>query len=115
MGRADSFVMCIGRRSRRCQLRKWIRLCRIGRYRTPRIRGKTRLNFAACSWLRVTLTVTKAHSDQFEMRRLESLSNTIFGVAMTLLAYGLPQAAQFGAAPTWGELANLYAARLIAL
>ena len=28
----------------------------------------------------------------FEMRRLEALSNTIFGVAMTLLAYDLPRA-----------------------
>ena len=53
--------------------------------------------------------------DHFEMRRLESLSNTIFGVAMTLLAYDLPRAAQFSAAPTWGELSRLYAARLIAL
>ena len=30
----------------------------------------------------------------FEMRRLEALSNTIFGVAMTLLAYDLPKAQQ---------------------
>src|ERR1700745_2567045 len=51
----------------------------------------------------------------FEMRRLESLSNTIFGVAMTLLAYDLPRASQFTAAPTWDELVHLYAARLIAL
>jgi len=29
--------------------------------------------------------------DLFEMRRLESLSNTIFGVAMTLLASDLPK------------------------
>jgi uncharacterized membrane protein len=49
------------------------------------------------------------------MRRLESLSNTIFGVAMTLLAYDLPRAAQLSAVPTWGELSQLYAARLIAL
>ena len=28
--------------------------------------------------------------DQFDMRRLDSLSNTIFGVAMTLLAYDMP-------------------------
>jgi hypothetical protein len=48
-------------------------------------------------------------------RLIESLSNTIFGVAMTLLAYDLPRAAQFSAAPTWDELAHLYAARLIAL
>ena len=31
-------------------------------------------------------------SDLFEMRRLEQLSNTVFGVAMTLLAYDLPPA-----------------------
>ena len=30
--------------------------------------------------------------DHFEMRRLEALSNTIFGVAMTLLAYNFPKA-----------------------
>jgi uncharacterized membrane protein len=53
--------------------------------------------------------------NHFEMRRLESLSYTIFGVAMTLLAYDLPRAAQFTAAPTWDELVHLYAARLIAL
>ena len=40
-------------------------------------------------------------SDNFEMRRLESLSNTIFGVAMTLLAYDLPRASQFAHAPDW--------------
>ena len=34
--------------------------------------------------------------DHFEMRRLEALSNTIFGVAMTLLAYNFP-----GAGPEW--------------
>jgi hypothetical protein len=34
--------------------------------------------------------MTAANFDLFEMRRLESLSNTIFGVAMTLLAYDLP-------------------------
>jgi uncharacterized membrane protein len=53
--------------------------------------------------------------DHFEMRRLESLSNTIFGVAMTLLAYDLPRAAQFSTSPTWGELSHLFAPRLIAL
>ena len=57
----------------------------------------------------------KPRPDHFEMRRLESLSNTIFGVAMTLLAYDLPRAAQFSAAPTWGELSHLYTARLTAL
>jgi uncharacterized membrane protein len=53
--------------------------------------------------------------NHFEMRRLESLSNTIFGVAMTLLAYDLPRAAQFANPPTWADLYHLYAARLIAL
>jgi uncharacterized membrane protein len=48
----------------------------------------------------------------FEMRRLESLSNTIFGVAMTLLAYGLPQAAQFAQAPSWSDLYHAYGGRL---
>lgn len=51
-------------------------------------------------------------SDLFEMRRLESLSNTIFGVAMTLLAYGLPQAAHFEHVPDWADLYNAYAGRL---
>jgi hypothetical protein len=37
----------------------------------------------------------------FEMRRLEALSNTIFGVAMTLLAYDLPKASRFVNAPAW--------------
>jgi uncharacterized membrane protein len=50
--------------------------------------------------------------DLFEMRRLESLSNTIFGVAMTLLAYGLPQAAHFEHVPDWADLYNAYAGRL---
>ena len=39
--------------------------------------------------------------DLFEMRRLEMLSNTIFGVAMTLLAYDLPKASSFTSAPRW--------------
>jgi uncharacterized membrane protein len=51
-------------------------------------------------------------SDLFEMRRLESLSNTIFGVAMTLLAYGLPQAAHFEHVPDWADLYQAYAGRL---
>ncbi len=40
----------------------------------------------------------------FEMRRLEALSNTIFGVAMTLLAYDLPKASTFTNAPVWIDL-----------
>ena len=51
----------------------------------------------------------------FEMRRLEMLSNTIFGVAMTLLAYDLPKARGFAKAPSWIDLVNAYAQPLIAL
>src|SRR5712675_1124647 len=51
----------------------------------------------------------------FEMRRLEMLSNTIFGVAMTLLAYDLPKASTFAKAPDWIDLVRAYAQPLIAL
>lgn len=56
-----------------------------------------------------------ANPDLFEMRRLEMLSNTIFGVAMTLLAYDLPKTGTFDHMPTWTDLFNLYAGRLSAL
>ena len=49
------------------------------------------------------------------MRRLEALSNTIFGVAMTLLAYDLPKASTFTTAPVWIDLVRAYAQPLIAL
>jgi uncharacterized membrane protein len=51
----------------------------------------------------------------FEMRRLEMLSNTIFGVAMTLLAYDLPKASSFKTAPEWIDLVRTYAQPVIAL
>jgi uncharacterized membrane protein len=51
----------------------------------------------------------------FEMRRLEMLSNTIFGVAMTLLAYDLPKASSFRSAPSWMDLVHVYAQPVIAL
>ena len=51
----------------------------------------------------------------FEMRRLEMLSNTIFGVAMTLLAYDLPKAGRFANAPGWIDILNVYAQPVIAL
>ena len=51
----------------------------------------------------------------FEMRRLEMLSNTIFGVAMTLLAYDLPKASTFRSAPSWMDLVHVYAQPVIAL
>ncbi|AMA58875.1 MULTISPECIES: TMEM175 family protein [unclassified Bradyrhizobium] len=56
--------------------------------------------------------MTELKPDLFEMRRLESLSNTIFGVAMTLLAYDLPKAAVFSAAPDWHDLARVYSGKL---
>ena len=51
----------------------------------------------------------------FEMRRLEALSNTIFGVAMTLLAYDLPRAGQFASAPDWTELLHVYSQKVVVL
>jgi uncharacterized membrane protein len=51
----------------------------------------------------------------FEMRRLEALSNTIFGVAMTLLAYDLPKASSFANAPVWIELVRTYAQPMITM
>jgi len=59
--------------------------------------------------------MTAADPDLFEMRRLESLSNTIFGVAMTLLAYDLPKAGQFASLPGWADLYHLYSGRLAGL
>lgn len=55
--------------------------------------------------------IAPAPSD-FEMRKLESLSNTIFGVAMTLLAYDLPKAAQFSELPDWNDLYHAFGGRL---
>lgn len=51
----------------------------------------------------------------FEMRGLEMLSNTIFGVAMSLLAYDLPKASTFKDAPGWIGLVRVYAQPVIAL
>jgi uncharacterized membrane protein len=51
-------------------------------------------------------------SDELEMRKLEQLSNTIFGVAMTLLAYDLPKAAQFDHLPDWHDLYHAFGGRL---
>ncbi|MBI5318438.1 TMEM175 family protein [Bradyrhizobium sp.] len=59
--------------------------------------------------------MTPSHPDLFEMRRLESLSNTIFGVAMTLLAYDLPRTGTFARMPGWTDLYHHYAGRLSAL
>jgi|ERR1700730_3819270 len=59
--------------------------------------------------------MSETSPDHFEMRRLESLSNTIFGVAMTLLAYDMPKAGQLKGLPDWTDLYQLYAARLSGL
>jgi uncharacterized membrane protein len=56
--------------------------------------------------------MTVPETDTFEMRRLESLSNTIFGVAMTLLAYDLPKAGAFDSVPDWSDLGHAYAGKL---
>jgi len=56
--------------------------------------------------------MTETVSDQLEMRKLEQLSNTIFGVAMTLLAYELPKAAQFDHLPDWRDLYHAFGGRL---
>jgi TMEM175 potassium channel family protein len=49
------------------------------------------------------------------MRRFEALSNTIFGVAMTLLAYNIPKSQLTAAAPKWGEIWHAYAPHLLTL
>jgi TMEM175 potassium channel family protein len=53
--------------------------------------------------------------DLFEMRRLEALSNTIFGVAMTLLAYNFPRGQILNDAPVWSAIWVAYQSQLIAL
>jgi uncharacterized membrane protein len=53
--------------------------------------------------------------DFFEMRRLEALSNTIFGVAMTLLAYNFPRGQILNDAPVWSAIWVAYQSQLIAL
>jgi uncharacterized membrane protein len=51
----------------------------------------------------------------FEMRRMEALSNTIFGVAMTLLAYQVPKDRFLTSDPTWGDIWQGYGSHLLAL
>ncbi len=53
--------------------------------------------------------------DHFEMRRLEALSNTIFGVAMTLLAYNFPKGQVLNGAPVWSTIWAAYQSQIIAL
>jgi len=51
----------------------------------------------------------------FEMRRFEALSNTIFGVAMTLLAYDIPRRQLTTDTPDWAVLWSTYESPLLAL
>jgi len=51
----------------------------------------------------------------FEMRRLEALSNTIFGVAMTLLAYNLPKGQILDSPPVWSTIWVAYRSQIAAL
>jgi uncharacterized membrane protein len=53
--------------------------------------------------------------DLFEMRRLEDLSNTIFGVAMTLLAYRFPSGQFLSDAPVWSTIWTTYQSHIVAL
>jgi uncharacterized membrane protein len=53
--------------------------------------------------------------DLFDMRRLEVLSNTIFGVAMTLLAYRVPTAQFLNGAPVWSTIWAAYHEQVVAL
>lgn len=53
--------------------------------------------------------------DLFELRRLEALSNTIFGVAMTLLAYNFPRGQILNGAPVWSTIWAAYQSQIIAL
>ena len=51
----------------------------------------------------------------FEMRRMEALSNTVFGVAMTLLAYQVPKEGFVTPDPKWGDIWHSYGSHLLAL
>jgi uncharacterized membrane protein len=51
----------------------------------------------------------------FDMRRLEALSNTVFGVAMTLLAYDIPKGQVFTVAPNWTAIWHAYSSHLSTL
>ena len=51
----------------------------------------------------------------FESRRFEQLSNTIFGVAMTLLAYGFPREQLTSGAPDWHSIAREYLSHFVAM
>jgi uncharacterized membrane protein len=49
------------------------------------------------------------------MRRMEALSNTVFGVAMTLLAYQVPKEGFVTPDPKWADIWHSYGSHLLAL
>lgn len=51
----------------------------------------------------------------FFARRLEVLSDTVFGISMTLLAYSLPTPATYRSAPSWRQLSESMTPHLKAL
>jgi TMEM175 potassium channel family protein len=51
----------------------------------------------------------------FEMRRMEALSNTVFGVAMTLLAYQVPKEGFATPDPKWADIWHSYGSHLLTL
>ena len=51
----------------------------------------------------------------FEMRRMEALNNTIFGVAMTLLAYQVPKDRFITSDPKWTDIWQSYGSHMFAL
>jgi hypothetical protein len=63
---------------------------------------------ASAEFSRGQQRMTEPNPDYFDMRRLEALSNTIFAVAMTFLAYDLLKAGQFKNLPTWTDLYRVY-------
>ncbi len=54
-------------------------------------------------------------SEFFETRRFETLSNTIFAVAMTLLAYRVPTPEFLNGAPDWSTMWAAYHEQIVAL
>ena len=54
-------------------------------------------------------------SEYFETRRFETLSNTIFAVAMTLLSYRIPTAQFLNGPPVWSTMWAAYHEQIVAL
>ena len=54
-------------------------------------------------------------SDDIALRRLEALSDTVFGVAITFMAYRLPVPDRGGPAPDWSTVASAIKPHLVAL